>query len=126
MGKLSRSGVFESRFQIRVDYRLGFRGMLAAARLHEVDPRITEEQFPLLFTRGVGFLNFVLVYFEDNKLPPEVIEQYLSVPPREPARIEHILALASAAPEIQRVFDIPALGATWKRTWEDRKNPGKV
>lgn len=121
MRKRGKYGVIESKFRIRVDYRVGFRAMVTSAQQHAVDENITEEHFPLLTNRGFVHLNIVLVYFEDPVRTEEMVQSFLATPPREPAHIEHILALARDVPEIQRNFSVPALGSRWERRFRERR-----
>lgn len=107
-------GERSQQFLITVDYNLGFDQQLAQGpAFYEVSQNITKENFPIVGTQRTTVKMTLL-----KPLAPLKFEQALAELEKlklTPARIEHLLALHVAQPELSLFNSGPiwALGSVW-------------
>lgn len=98
-------------FKVAVDYGQTLEQMIAAGRYDWVSSGITPKRFPI---SGEGGAERELVLVHPNKVAStdEVLAE-LDRHGLRPAKIEEILALGAAHPELQREFPIVELGSSF-------------
>lgn len=98
-------------YQITVDYHQSFTDMLAAGKLDKMNEHITAENFPITGEGRVS-TKIILVpssgYTETDYVAKELRRVGL-----RPATLPELLAFGAAYPDMQRHFDIVALGSKW-------------
>lgn len=96
-------------FKVEVDYGKTLEAMIAAGRYDWVDSGITPERFPIQ-GEGKAERELVLVHL-DKEVSTDEAQAELDRRGLRPAKIEELLALGAAQPELQREFPIVALGS---------------
>lgn len=106
----SRQKVGET-YKVIVDYGLSLSKMIELGKYDWFNDDITDKHFEL---QGAGQheVELVLVHLNRNATTKEVLEHLNSLG-LEPAKIEQLLAIGAAYPELQKQFPIIALGSVW-------------
>lgn len=98
--------------EVMVDFRLSVSEMIAAGQFGWVNPQIAEVRCPIAGA-GVAKAVLELVYRGQYVKSQEVIGEF-SRRNLQPARFEHLLALAAQYPELQQQFPIAILTSDWE------------
>ncbi len=98
-------------FSVTLDYRRSLAEMIQAGHYDWVSPEITADHFSVsgegCHQRTIALLNF------NRQLTSEQIIAKLDEEGFRPAKIEELLALGEAQPQLQKKFTIIALGSCW-------------
>ena len=104
-------------FNVRVDYGKTLAEMVAACNCPLVDPNITSGNFPVEGS-GVQVVTIRLFHFGRKVVKDRVLRD-LRLLGHQPVRIEELLALGAAKPELQTRFPIVALGSASPLLYEE-------
>ncbi|MBI2097936.1 MAG: hypothetical protein HYT46_03330 [Candidatus Vogelbacteria bacterium] len=99
-------------YKLVVNYDQTLAEMIAAGRYDSVNSSITAEHFPVT-GRGQQAVEVELFHFGRVMSSEQVMAELDRVGYR-PTRIEELLALGAARPDLQRQFPIIALGSPWR------------
>ncbi len=101
-------------YRVMVDYDCSLAQMIEAGNYEEVDISITHENFPI---QGFGRLEKEIILFRFNRaMSSRQIITEMDKQGCRPAKIEELLALGKAQPEIQRKSPIIAMGSILKNS----------
>ena len=107
-----QASAIQSTFKVVVDYGKNLAEMISAGKYDWVNDDITKEHFPVKGS-GQREVEVVLFHFGRAISSEDVIAEMDKVGYR-PARIEELLGLGVAYPELQKEFPIVALGSVWR------------
>lgn len=96
-------------FRVTVDYGLPLAQMIASGKYDWTNGDITPERFPIQ-GEGKAPRELVLVHLDKVATTDEALAE-LDRRGLRPAKIEELLALGAARPELQKEFPIVALGS---------------
>lgn len=109
---LIQDRAIDGRFAVTVNRDLSLADMIAAGQYDWLDSGITAERFPVSGS-GASEVEIVLVHFGRDMSTDAVLKE-LDVRGYRPAKIEELLALGAAQPELQRQYPIIALASVWR------------
>lgn len=99
-------------FKITVDYSQSLAAMIKAGHYDWVNRDVTVEHFPI---EGKGKVDVEIILVHLGRVATiEEVEAELEKLGLRSAKIEELLALGAARPELQREFPIVALGSRWR------------
>ena len=108
-------------YRVMVDYGRKLKAMIEAGQYDWTNSDITEKHFPIEGS-GTVEVDIELVHYGRDMSTNAVLKDLDSRGLR-PAKIEELLALGAAKPELQREFPIIALGSVWRHLSGDRNCP---
>lgn len=113
--------VAQPKLKVEVDYTKSLDEMIQAGNYDWAHGAITSKRFPI---QGQGRTNveLVLFHFNGQMTSTEVIAE-MERQGYRPARIEQLLALGAAYPELQKEFHIICLGSVCQHPNGDRHVP---
>ncbi len=105
-------GPRKSAYKVTVDYAQSLAEMIKAGKYDWVNSDITAEHFPI---QGKGKQDVEVVLFHFGKeITSEQVLEVLETQGYRGAKIEEMLALGAAYPELQKQFPILTLGSVWQ------------
>lgn len=116
----ARSG--ETSYTITLDRSMSLGDMIAAGKYDSVNGHITEKKFPIERQEGKSEVEVILVHF-DKVLTTTQVKSEFERRGLQPAKIENLLALGTAHPDLQRDFPIAALGSALQPSGGDLDSP---
>lgn len=112
MSALSRIGLTRPIYDLVVDYNLTLPEMIQAGNYDWVDSNINSANFPIV---GQGVQKRRVELFHFNRfISSDAAIKEMDAEGHRPAKLEELLALGKAQPELQRQFPIVALGSVWR------------
>lgn len=108
----SSSQYISSPFKVLIDYRRPLADMIATGKYDWVDKQITRERFPSE-ADGIKEVELEVIQVTHLKKPSMTAMTTLASLERCPASLPELCAIGAAEPDLQRDFNILALGSTW-------------
>ena len=100
----------ELTFKVNVDYSQSLSVMIEAGKFDRVSEACTSKNFPVE-GEGQVDVDVVIVHLDRHATTTGEVEAELDKRGLRPARIEELLALGTAYPDLQREYPIVALGS---------------
>ncbi|MEK7653189.1 MAG: hypothetical protein AAB358_01780 [Patescibacteria group bacterium] len=101
------------KYNLVIDYTQSLADIITAGKYDRENPDITAEHFPITGT-GKQEVTVELLHFNRHFNNGDEVLAEIDKLGYRPAKIEELLALGAAQPELQRQFPIGALGSTWR------------
>jgi len=114
--------VVEGSYPLTVNYDQSLEQMIAAGRYDWKNDDIKPKHFPV---KGEGKVNVEITFVHHNRvMSTDDVLKDLDTRGLRPIKIEELLALGAAKPELQQEFPIIALGSVWQSGDVNRYCPG--